>query len=82
MLIDFLCNYGLGIKYLWHDNLYLTNNIRSLSQTLAVLVIGSFYLKFYRIPYPLKKLKQGIEIIRIVCLVLVGFYFINFYLVA
>lgn len=61
MLIEFLAGKGLGIQYIWSENLFFIQNIRSLSQTSGTLFIGLFYLYFYkfnpgqnRVKYPFK----------------------------
>lgn len=47
MIIEFLAGKGLGIQFIWSDYSFVTKNIRSLSQTIAVFCMGYFYMKFY-----------------------------------
>jgi signal transduction histidine kinase len=49
VLIEFLAGKGIGVQYIWSNNEFLINNIRSLSQTIGVACIGYFYLKFYKL---------------------------------
>lgn len=56
-LIEFLAAKGLGVQYFWSDSSFLINNIRSLSQTIGVFCMGSFYLKFYKLNKEEKKSK-------------------------
>ncbi|TMM31372.1 GHKL domain-containing protein [Polaribacter aestuariivivens] len=47
-IIEFLAGKGLGVQYFWSDSSFLINNFRSLSQTLGTMLLGFFYLKFYK----------------------------------
>ncbi|TXD49093.1 ATP-binding protein [Polaribacter sp. IC073] len=49
VLFEFLAGKGLGVQYFWSDSTFITNNIRSFSQTVGVFCIGSFYMKFYKL---------------------------------
>ncbi|AUC84446.1 hypothetical protein CW731_03635 [Polaribacter sp. ALD11] len=49
VLFEFLAGKGLGVQYFWSDSTFITNNIRSFSQTVGVFCIGSFYMQFYKL---------------------------------
>ena len=47
-LFEFLAGKGLGVQFFWSESTYFVNNTRSLSQTLGTLVLGIFYMRFYK----------------------------------
>lgn len=49
VFFEFLAAKGIGVQYIWSDNVFIINNIRSFSQTIGVLCFGLFYLNFYKL---------------------------------
>jgi len=79
VLIEFLAGKGIGVQYFWSSSEFAINNIRSLSQTIGVACIGSFYLKFYKLNTSQVVTKLLFKIGTYVALTLLLFYIYKFF---
>lgn len=79
VLIEFFAGKAIGVQYIWSNNEFIINNIRSLSQTIGVACIGYFYLKFYKLNNSQVIPKLLFKIGTYIAIALLSFYIYKFF---
>lgn len=79
MTIEFLAGKGLGIQLIWSEHSFLSMNIRSISQTIAVFCMGYFYMSFYNFSKDEKISKNIFKWTSVLPLILLTFYVYKYF---
>lgn len=79
MIIEFLAGKGLGIQLIWSEYSFVSMNIRSISQTIAVFCMGYFYMSFYNFSKEEKNSKNIFKWTSILPLILLTLYVYKYF---
>ncbi len=79
MIIEFLAGKGLGVQLIWSEYSFVSMNIRSISQTIAVFCMGYFYMSFYNFSKEEKNSKNIFKWTSILPLILLTFYVYKYF---
>ena len=78
LIIEYFAAKGIGVQLIWSDYLFITNNVRSMSQCLALMTSSAFFMHFYEYDRKTLWVKQFFKGVLVLMVGVLSIYMIKF----